>query len=87
MNVLKKVYWPRTNLVKSDRGNLVADSHSTLDKCKIQFCLLLNLCRLTDVRQCGICTAGSMVPYLSAFDFISVVENLKRHTLPGTDQI
>jgi hypothetical protein len=30
INDLKKVYQPRTNIVKDDKGDLVADSHSVL---------------------------------------------------------
>jgi hypothetical protein len=78
MNEFKKGYWPRKNLVKSDRGNLVADSHSIVDNCKSHFCLLLNLCRVTDVRQHEIRTAGSVVPYLSAYEVMTAIENLKR---------
>jgi hypothetical protein len=74
MNEFKKGYCPRKNLVKSDRGNLVADSHSILDKCKNHFCLLLNLCRVTDVRQHKICTAGSVVPYLGAYEVTTAIE-------------
>jgi hypothetical protein len=66
---------------------VVADSHGILDKCKNHFCLLLNLFRVTDVRQHEICTAGSIVPYLSAYEVMAAIESLKRHKLPGTDQI
>lgn len=87
MNEFKKGYWPRKNPVKSDRGNLVAVYHSILDKCKNHFCLLLNLCRVTDVRQHELCTAGSIVPHFSAYEIMTAIENLKRHKLPGIDQI
>jgi len=87
MNEFKKGYWPRKNLVKSDRDNLVVDSHSILDKCKNDFFQLLNLCRVTNVRQHEICTAGSIVPYLSAYEVMAAIENLKGHNVPGTDQI
>jgi len=30
INDFKKGYWPRTNIVKGDKGDLVADSHSIL---------------------------------------------------------
>jgi len=30
VNDFKKVYQPRTNIVKDDKGDLVANSHSTL---------------------------------------------------------
>ena len=66
---------------------MVADFHSILHKCKNNFCLLLNYCRVTDVRQHEICTAGSIVPYLSAYEVMTAIENLKRGKLPGTDQI
>jgi len=87
MNEFKKGYRPRKNLVKSDGCNGVACSPIILDKCKNRSCLLLNLCRVTDVWQHEICTPGSVVPSLSAYEFMTTIESLKRHELSGTDQI
>jgi hypothetical protein len=41
----------RSNLVKDENGDLLADSHSILNKWKNYFCQLLNVHRINDVRQ------------------------------------
>jgi hypothetical protein len=87
MNEFKNGYQPRINLVKNDKGNLVADSHSILDNCKNNFCQSMCVHRVTDVRQTEICTAGPLLPYPSACEVMMAIENLKRHKSPGTGQI
>jgi hypothetical protein len=39
----KKGYQPRTNLVKDERGDLLADPHKIVNKWKNYFCQLLNV--------------------------------------------
>ena len=48
---------------------------------------LFNVHGVTDVRQTEIHTAVPLVPAPSAFEVEVATENLKRHKLPGTDQI
>ena len=51
INDFKKGYQPRTNIVKDDKGDLVADSHSILDRWKNHFSQLLNVHGVNDVSQ------------------------------------
>jgi len=53
----KKDYQPRTNIVKDDIGDWVADSHSILAMWRNYFSLLLNVHGVKDVRQTEIHTA------------------------------
>jgi len=47
----KKGYQPRTNQVKDEKGDLVADSHSILAKWRNHFCELLRVRGVSNVRQ------------------------------------
>jgi len=47
----KKGYQPRTNIVKEDKGDLVADSHSILARWRNYFSQILNVHGVNDVRQ------------------------------------
>jgi len=47
----KKSYQPRTNIVKDDKGDLVADSHSILARWRNFFSQLLNVHGVNDIRQ------------------------------------
>jgi hypothetical protein len=51
INEFKKGYQPRTNLVKDERGDLVADPHNILNRWKNYFCQLLNVHGASGVRQ------------------------------------
>jgi hypothetical protein len=51
INEFKKGYQPRNNLVKNENGDLLADSHSILNRWKYHFYQLLNVHRVSDVRQ------------------------------------
>jgi hypothetical protein len=61
VNDFKRDYQPRSNLVKDENGDLLADSHSILNSWKNNFCQLLNVL-LSDVRQIEIHTAEPLVP-------------------------
>jgi hypothetical protein len=56
INEFKKRYQPRSNLVKDKNGDLLADSHNTLNRWKNYFFQLLNVHRFSDVRQVEIYT-------------------------------
>jgi hypothetical protein len=45
----KRSYQPRSNLVKVENGDLLADSHSILNRWKNYFSELLNVLRVIDV--------------------------------------
>jgi hypothetical protein len=57
INDFKKGYQPRNNVVKDEKGILVADSHSILDRRKNHFFQLLNVHGVNYVRQAEIHTA------------------------------
>jgi hypothetical protein len=57
INKLKKGYKPRTNMVKEENGDLLADFHSIFNRWKNYFCQLLNVHRVNDVRQTEVHTA------------------------------
>ena len=83
----KKVYQPRTNIVKDEKGDLVADSHSILARWRNHFSQLLNVHGVNDVRQTEIHTAEPLVPEPSVFEVELAIEKLKSHPSPGIDQI
>jgi len=63
---LKKGYQPGTNIVKDEKGDLVAYSHSIVARRRNHFSQLLNI---HGVRQTELHTAEPLVPGPSAFDF------------------
>jgi hypothetical protein len=70
INEFKKGYRPRINLVKDDRGDLLADPHKILNIWKNYFCELLNVHEAGGVKQTEMHTAEPFVSEPSA----SVVE-------------
>jgi len=87
INDFKKGYQPRTNIVKDDKGDLVADSHSTLARWRNYFSQLLNVHGVNGVRRTEIHTAEPLVPEPSASEVQLAIEELKSHKPPGMDQI
>jgi hypothetical protein len=63
INEFKKGYQPRTDLVKDENGDLLADSH-IFNRWKNCFTRLLNVRRVSDVRQIEIRAAEPLVPEL-----------------------
>ena len=82
----KKGYQPRTNIVKDEKGDLVADSYSILARWNY-FSQLLNVHWVSDIRHTVMHTAESLVPEPNAFEFESAIEKLKSPKTPGIDQI
>ena len=62
----KKGYQPRTNIVKDDKGDLVANSHSILARWRNYFSQLLNVHGVNGVRRTEIHTAEPLVSEPSA---------------------
>jgi hypothetical protein len=64
INYFKKGYQPRSNLVKHENGDLLADSHNILIRWKNYFPQLMNIRihRANDVRQIEIHTGEALVP-------------------------
>jgi len=87
INDFKKVYQLRTNIVKDEKGNLVADSHGILAKWRNHFSQLLNVHRVNDVRQTEIHTAKPLVHEPRVFEFELSIEKLRSQKQPCVDQI
>jgi len=77
INDFKKGYQPRTNIMKDDKGDLVADSHSILAKWRNYFSQILNVHGVNDVRQPEIHTTEALVPEPSASEVELAIEKLK----------
>ena len=73
----KKGYQPRINIVKDEKGDLVADSHSILARWRKYFSQLLNVHGVNNVRQTKIHTAEPLVPEQSAFEVELAINKLK----------
>ena len=73
--------------MKDGKGDLVADSHSIVDRWRNFFSLLFNVHGVKDVGQAEIHTAERPVPEPSAAEVELAFDKLKSHKSPGTDQI
>jgi hypothetical protein len=87
INDVKKVNQPRTRIVKDEKGDLGADSHSIMARWKNYFSQILNVHGVSDVRQAEIHTAELLVSEPSALEVELAIAKLKSHKLPGNDQI
>ncbi|PNF41987.1 ELAV-like protein 4 [Cryptotermes secundus] len=83
INDFKKGYKPSSNLVKDENGDLLADSHNILNRWRNYFSQLLNVHRVSEVRQTEIHTAEPLIPDPSPFEVESAIANLKRYKSPG----
>jgi hypothetical protein len=76
----KKGYQPRTNIVKHDKGDLVADSLTILARWRNHFSQLLNIHGVNNGRQTEIVhTAVPLVPEPSAYEIKLAIEKLQSH--------
>jgi hypothetical protein len=87
INDFKKGYQPRTVIVKNDKGDLVADSHSIMVRWSKYFSQILNVHGVSDVTHAEIHTTEPPVPEPSVFEVELAIEKLKSHKSPGIDQI
>ena len=87
INDFKKGYQPRCNIVKDEKGDLVADSHSIVARWSNYFSQLFNVHGVKNVGQAEIHTAVPLVPEPSAAEFELATDNIKSHKSPGIDQI
>ena len=78
---------PRNIIVKDEKGDLVADSHSIMARWRNYFFQLLNVHGVEDVRQTEIHIAEPVVSEASVFEIELAIEKLKSHKSPGSDQI
>ena len=56
------MYQPRCNIVKDEKGDLVADSHSIVARWRNYFSPLFNVHGVKDVGQAEIHTAEPVIP-------------------------
>ena len=75
------------NIVKDEKGDLVADSHSIVVRWRNYFSQLFNVHGVKDVGQAEIHTAEPLVPVPSAFEVELAIRKLKSHKSPGIDEI
>jgi hypothetical protein len=67
INDFKKGDQPRTTIVKDEKGDLMADSHSIMATWRNYFSQLLNVYEVKGVRQAEIHTVEPLVTEPSAF--------------------
>jgi hypothetical protein len=87
INEFKKGYQPRTNLIKDERGDLLADPHKLLKWWKNYFWQLLKVHGAGGVRQTEMHTAEPVVPEPSASEVEIAIGKMKRYKSPGVDEI
>jgi hypothetical protein len=80
-------YQSRCNSVKDENDNLLADSKDILNTRKNIFFQLLNVYKVSDVKQIEIFTAELLVPDPSYFEVEFAIAKLKDYKSPGSDQI
>ena len=77
INDSKKGYKPRCNIVKDEKGDLVADTHSIVARWRNYFSQLFNVHGLKDDMQAEIHTAEPLVPEPSAAEVELATDKLK----------
>ena len=77
INDFKKGYQPRCNIVKDEKGDWVADSHSVVARWRNYFDQLFNVHGVKDVGKVEIHTAQPLVPESSAAEFELAIGKLK----------
>jgi hypothetical protein len=82
----KRGYHPGSNLMKDENGDLLADSHNIWIGGRTTS-LLLNVQRVSDVRQIEIYVAEPLVPDSLLFDAETAIAELKSYKSPGSDHI
>jgi len=78
INDFKKGYQPATNIVKDEKGDLVADPYSIVAGWRNYFSQLLNVYGVNDVKNTEIHIAEPLVPEPSAFEVELALEKLKK---------
>ena len=78
----KKGYRPRTDVVKDEKGDLVADFCSIVARWRNYFSQLLIVHGVNDIKHTDIHTAEPLVPEPSAFEVELAIEKLKSHKSP-----
>jgi hypothetical protein len=84
IKVFKKGYQPRTDLVKDENGDLLANCHNILNRWKNYFSQLLSVHRVSDVKQIEIHTIEPLVPDPSPFEIEIAIATFKQYKSPGS---
>jgi hypothetical protein len=79
INDFKKVFQPRTNIVKDEKGDLVADCHRILARRRKHFSQLLTIHGVNNVRRTEIHTAEPLLTEPSDYELELATEKLKTH--------
>jgi len=79
INDFKKGYQPRCNIVKDEKGYLVADSHSIVARWRNYFSQIFNVHGVKDDGRAEIHTAEPLVPGPSAAEIELAIDKLKSH--------
>jgi hypothetical protein len=87
INLFKRGYQQRNNLVKDENRDLLADSHNILNRWKNYFSQLLNEHHVSDVRQIEVHMAEPLVPGPSHLEVEIAIAELKKYKSLGSDQI
>jgi hypothetical protein len=87
INEFKRGYQSINNLVGDENGDLLEDSHNTLNRWKNYFSQLLNVHNDSDVRQTEVDTAELLVPGPNRLENEIAVSNSEKYKSPGSDQI
>jgi hypothetical protein len=81
INKFKKIHKPRNNLVKEKNGDVLADSHTVLNRCKNYLSQLMFMGLLfNDVRYSEIHTAEPLVPQPSTFEAEIAIEKVENYS-------
>jgi hypothetical protein len=75
----KKGYQPRTNRVKDEKGDLVADSYCIVARWRKYFSQLLNTREFNYVRHTELYTAETLMLKSSAFEVELAIVKLRSH--------
>jgi len=87
INDFKKGYQPRCNIVKDEKGDLVAEFHSIVGRWRNYFSQLFKVHGVKEVGQAEIHTAEPLVPEPSAFEVELAIGKLISHKSPCIDEI
>ena len=87
INDFKKGYQPRCSIVKDEKGDIVAETHSIVVRWRNYLSQLFNVHGVKDVGQAEIHSAEPLVPEPSAFEIELAIGKLKSHKSPGIDEI
>jgi len=78
INDFKKGYQPRSNIVKDEKGDLVADSHSIGARWRNYFSQLFSVHGVKEVGQAEIHTAEPLAPEPRAAEVALAIDKQKK---------